>query len=160
VVFKKGIIFSIPGIFGVLVGAELGLLKPCKKLLFIFAILMIIIAIYMLKRKYTNESENPTLKESYPKHLSISFIVGFSSGYFGIGGGFLIVPGLIYSAGLNIIQAVGTSLISVGLFGFVTALRYSFNGDLNLLITSLYIAGGILGGWIGTTLQPRYLREH
>ncbi|MVT13134.1 MAG: TSUP family transporter [Euryarchaeota archaeon] len=149
VIFKKGIIFSIPGIFGVLVGAELGLLTPGKKLLFIFAILMIIIAIYMLKRKYTNESENPTLKESYPKLLVIGFIVGFASGYFGIGGGFLIVPGLIYSAGLNIIQAVGTSLISVGLFGFVTALRYSLNGDLNLLITSLYIAGGILGGWMG-----------
>ncbi|MFP3318605.1 MAG: sulfite exporter TauE/SafE family protein, partial [Thermoplasmata archaeon] len=44
VIFKKGIIFSIPGIFGVLVGAELGLLTPGKKLLFIFAILMIIIA--------------------------------------------------------------------------------------------------------------------
>lgn len=34
-------------------------------------------------------------------------MVGFASGYFGIGGGFLIVPGLIYSGGLDILKAVG-----------------------------------------------------
>ncbi|MGC8620287.1 MAG: TSUP family transporter, partial [Thermoplasmata archaeon] len=38
--FRKGVLFSIPGIIGVLIGAELGLLTPGNKLLFIFAILM------------------------------------------------------------------------------------------------------------------------
>lgn len=147
--FKKGVLFSIPGIIGVLIGAELGLLTPGKKLLFIFAILMIVIAVYMLKRKCVYESVNPHRKISYPKLLGIGFVIGFASGYFGIGGGFLIVPGLIYSGGLNIIRAVGTSLISVGTFGLVTALRYSLSGDLNILITVLYIIGGIGGGWIG-----------
>lgn len=147
--FKKGVLFSIPGIIGVLIGAELGLLTPGKKLLFIFAILMIVIAVYMLKRKCVNESVNPHRKISYPKLFGIGFVIGFASGYFGIGGGFLIVPGLIYSGALNIIQAVGTSLISVGTFGLVTALRYSLSGDLNILITVLYIIGGIGGGWIG-----------
>lgn len=147
--FKKGVLFSIPGIIGVLIGAELGLLTPGKKLLFIFAILMIVIAVYMLKRKCVDESVNPCRKISYPKLFGIGFVVGFASGYFGIGGGFLIVPGLIYSGALNIIQAVGTSLISVGTFGLVTALRYSLSGDLNILITVLYIIGGIGGGWTG-----------
>ncbi|MGC8565035.1 MAG: sulfite exporter TauE/SafE family protein [Thermoplasmata archaeon] len=159
VMFKRGILFSIPGVVGVLIGAELGLLTPGKKLLFIFAILMIVIAIYMLKRKCVNESVEPTHKVSYPKLLGIGFVVGFASGYFGIGGGFLIVPGLIYSGALNIIQAVGTSLISVGIFGLVTALRYSLNGDLNILITFLYVIGGIFGGWIGTHFASKVSRR-
>ncbi|MDG7037222.1 MAG: sulfite exporter TauE/SafE family protein, partial [Nitrososphaerota archaeon] len=131
-------------------GAELGLLTPGNKLLFIFAILMIVIAIYMLKRKCINVAVNPTHKESYAKLLSMGLLVGFASGFFGIGGGFLIVPGLIYAGALNIIQAVGTSLVSVGVFGVVTAIRYSLNGDVNLIISALYIVGGIFGGWIGT----------
>ena len=146
---RIGVIFSIPGVAGVLIGAELGLLTPGKKLLFIFAILMIVIAVYMLKRKCTDAAVNPTTKKSYGKLLSIGFLVGFASGYFGIGGGFLIVPGLIYAGGLNIIQAVGTSLVSVGVFGLVTAIRYSLNGDVNPIISALYVAGGVLGGWVG-----------
>ncbi|HEU12595.1 MAG TPA: sulfite exporter TauE/SafE family protein [Euryarchaeota archaeon] len=156
---RKGMVFSIPGIAGVLTGAELGLLTPGKKLLFIFAILMIIIAIYMLRRNCINESVNPKTKPSYLKLLGIGFLVGFASGYFGIGGGFLIVPSLIYSAGLNIIQAIGTSLISVGIFGAVTAIRYSLNGDLNIIITILYVTGGIFGGWVGAHFASRLSRR-
>ncbi|MDP8012202.1 MAG: sulfite exporter TauE/SafE family protein [Thermoplasmata archaeon] len=159
VIFRKGILFSIPGVIGVLIGAELGLMTPGKKLLFIFAILMIAIAIYMLRRKCVNESIDVTRKISYPKLLGIGFIVGFASGYFGIGGGFLIVPGLIYSGALNIIQAVGTSLISVGIFGLVTAIRYSLSGDLNLIITIMYVIGGIIGGWIGAHFASKVSRK-
>ncbi len=148
--FKKGVLFSIPGVIGVLIGAELGLLTPGNKLLFIFAILMIVIAVYMLKRKCVNVAVEPAHKESYGKLLPIGLLVGFASGFFGIGGGFLIVPGLIYAGALNIIQAVGTSLVSVGVFGLVTAVRYSLNGDVNIIISALYIVGGVFGGWIGT----------
>ncbi len=157
--FKKGIFFSIPGIFGVLVGTELGLLTPGKKLLFIFAILMIAIAIYMLKRKCVDAAESPRGKESLWKLLSIGFLVGFASGYFGIGGGFLIVPGLIYSGALNIIQAVGTSLVSVGIFGLVTATRYAFAGDVDIIISVLYVIGGIAGGWLGTSIASRFSKR-
>jgi uncharacterized membrane protein YfcA len=153
--FRMGALFSIPGIVGVLLGAEIGLITPGDKLLFIFAILMIVIAAYMLKRKCVDVATEPTHKESRTKLLSIGFLVGFASGFFGIGGGFLIVPGLIYAGALNIIQAVGTSLVSVGAFGLVTTLRYSLSGDLNPLISGLYIIGGIAGGWIGTYYATR-----
>ncbi len=62
----------------------------------------------------------------------MGFLVGLLSGYFGIGGGFLIVPGLIISGGLNIIEAVGTSLIAVGTFGVTTAARYAISGEVNV----------------------------
>ena len=151
--FRDGTIFSIPGIAGTLIGAQLGLVTPGKDLLFIFAILMIAIAIYMLRRKCVDIASGKTLPHGgVSKIVLIGFLVGLSSGYFGIGGGFLIVPGLIYSAGLDIIHAVGTSLISVGTFGVVTALRYALSGDLNVLISVLFIAGGVLGGFGGSHL--------
>ena len=82
-------------------------------------------------------------------------VVGFASGYFGIGGGFLIVPGLLFGGGLNIIQAVGTSLMAVGTFGVITAARYASSGDLDLLISALFITGGIFGGWFGARLAGK-----
>jgi len=69
--FKQGIIFSIPGIIGVLLGAELGLITPGSKLLFIFGILMIIIAAYMLKRKCVEVAAEPVHNRSFSKMLSM-----------------------------------------------------------------------------------------
>lgn len=153
---KVGALFSLPGVVGVLVGSELGLLTPGTKLLFIFAILMIVIAAYMLKRKCIDTSVNPQKKDLDLKKLTgIGALVGFASGYFGIGGGFLIVPGLIFSAGFNIIQAVGTSLFAVGTFGVVTAARYAISGDLNLTISLLFIIGGVFGGWAGAHFSSK-----
>lgn len=160
VVKKDGLLFTAPGIAGVLLGAQLGLITPGNDLLFIFALLMIAIAIYMLRRKCVDAaSETPPLRGGLFKILGIGFLVGLSSGYFGIGGGFLIVPGLIYSAGLNIIQAIGTSLMAVGTFGVVTAARYAISGDMNLLISVLFVSGGVAGGWGGALLASRIRRR-
>ena len=154
--YRVGAIFTIPGIAGVLLGSELGLITPGNDLLFFFGFLMIGIALYMLNRKCVEISATQrTVKRSYPKLISVGLVVGFASGYFGIGGGFLIVPGLLFGGGLNIIQSVGTSLLSVGTFGVVTAARYSLSGDLDLVISGLFIAGGILGGWLGARLASK-----
>lgn len=83
------------------------------------------------------------------KQLSIGFLVGLAAGYFGIGGGFIIVPSLMH-LGLNIIDAIGTSLIPVSMFGFSTAIRYSINNQIEWIIALLFIIGGIGGGILGT----------
>ncbi|MFG1519552.1 MAG: sulfite exporter TauE/SafE family protein [Thermoplasmataceae archaeon] len=154
--YRIGAIFTVPGIVGVLLGSELGLLTPGTYLLFFFGFLMIAIAVYMLKRKCVDMSASQrSVSRSYPKLVSVGLVVGFASGYFGIGGGFLIVPGLLFGGGLNIIQAVGTSLMSVGTFGVVTAIRYSISGELDVVISGLFIAGGIIGGWVGARIASR-----
>jgi uncharacterized membrane protein YfcA len=45
---------------------------------------------------------------------------------------------------------VGTSLISVSTFGFLTATRYSLSGEINWLISLLFIGGGVIGCIYGT----------
>ena len=154
--YRTGVIFTVPGIIGVLIGSELGLLTPGTFLLFFFGFLMIAIALYMLKRKCVDISEKERkVSRSYLVLILTGITVGFASGYFGIGGGFLIVPGLLFGGGLNIIQAVGTSLLSVGTFGVVTAARYAISGDLNIIISVLFIIGGVLGGWVGARYASR-----
>jgi uncharacterized membrane protein YfcA len=92
--------------------------------------------------------------------LIVGFVVGIGAGYFGIGGGFIIVPALMHTIpGLTIIDAVGTSLISVSTFGFLTATRYSLNGEINWFIALLFIAGGVVGGFYGTRMSSKISKE-
>ncbi len=157
--YKVGLEFTIPGVAGVLAGSELGLLTPGNDLLFFFSFLMIGIAIYMLKRKCVDLSEIQRKVPGSSRALTVIILtgltVGFASGYFGIGGGFLIVPGLLFGGGLNILQAVGTSLLAVGTFGVITAARYSLSADVNFLISVLFVSGGVFGGWFGSKLAGK-----
>ncbi|MEO7465894.1 MAG: sulfite exporter TauE/SafE family protein, partial [Sphingobium limneticum] len=80
---------------------------------------------------------------------------GIFSGFFGIGGGFLIVPGLVASTSMPIINAVGTSLVAVTAFGLTTAANYAFSGLIDWALAGVFIAGGVAGGFIGTIVAKR-----
>jgi uncharacterized membrane protein YfcA len=87
-------------------------------------------------------------------------LVGLSAGYFGIGGGFLIVPALIHAIpGLNMIDAIGTSLLPVSTFSSVTAARYSLSGEINLPVAILFVLGGMIGGLYGTKISSKVPRD-
>ena len=81
---------------------------------------------------------------------AIGLVVGAVSGFFGIGGGFLIVPGLMLATGMPILNAIGSSLFSVGRFGLTTAINYALSGLIEWAIALLFIAGGVAGGYGGT----------
>src|SRR5205085_9386221 len=75
--------------------------------------------------------------------------VGLLAGFFGIGGGFLIVPGLMLATGMPLITAIGTSLVAVVAFGASTAISYAMSGLVDWRLAGLFIAGGLLGGLAG-----------
>jgi hypothetical protein len=79
----------------------------------------------------------------------VGFGAGSLSGFFGIGGGFLIVPGLIWASGMPTLFAVGTSLIAVAGFGAATAANYAVSGLVDWPVAMLFVAGGALGGLLG-----------
>jgi hypothetical protein len=80
---------------------------------------------------------------------------GGLSGFFGIGGGFLIVPGLIAATGMTMLQAVGSSLFSVGAFGATTAASYALDGLIDWRTALLFIGGGLIGGAVGASFAQR-----
>lgn len=147
---KQGLAFALPGIAGTLAGSQLGLWTPAENLIILFAAFMGIIGVIMLKRSPTSQTDDDSKRVLFRKNpLLHGAAIGILAGYFGIGGGFLIVPTLMYSGGLNIIQAIGTSMIPVSSFGLVTAGRYFVDGNVNFVIALLFVVGGIIGTRIG-----------
>ena len=76
-------------------------------------------------------------------------MTGALSGFFGIGGGFIIVPGLMFAAGMPIINAIGSSLVAVTVFGATAALNYAASGLVDWRLAIIFIGGGIAGGLAG-----------
>ena len=107
------------------IGSSLGKAFDGQKLLFLFALLMIVIGALMRKGRDTLGNPQVSLKrEIAPKIAGLGAITGLFPGFFGIGGVFLIVPGLIASSGMPMLNAVGSSLVAVTAFGLTTSLIF------------------------------------
>jgi uncharacterized membrane protein YfcA len=87
-----------------------------------------------------------------PKLLLFGLLTGLLSGFFGIGGGFLIVPGLMLATGMPILNAIGSSLVAVAAFGLTSAANYALSGFVDWALAAIFLAGGVLGGVAGATL--------
>ena len=161
--WKQALVFAVVGAAAAFVGSSLGKAVDGKKLLFLFAILMLVIAGLMLRRREPASaevlSEHEAPKGSWLRLCIAAALVGMLSGFFGIGGGFLIVPGLAFSTGMPMLAAIGSSLVSVGTFGLTTAINYARSGLLDFTVALLYIGGGVLGGWFGTRVAT-HLGKH
>jgi hypothetical protein len=84
--------------------------------------------------------------------MPAGFATGIASGFFGIGGGFLIVPSLVTAADMTFVNAVGSSLVAVTAFGAATAASYALAGLVDWPIAGLFVAGGFAGGFMGQAL--------
>jgi uncharacterized membrane protein YfcA len=95
--------------------------------------------------------------------LMIGLVSGVASGLFGIGGGVLIVPGLVYLAGFSQHAATGTSLaILLPPVGLAAVMEYYHHGNVNLTAAFLVAAALFVGAWLGAVIANRipgaYLR--
>jgi uncharacterized membrane protein YfcA len=88
--------------------------------------------------------------DNMPAIVGLGLATGTLSGFFGIGGGFLIVPALMLATGMSIINAVSSSLVAVTAFGLTTAASYAWSGLISWELAGLFIAGGLVGGLVGT----------
>ena len=117
---------------------------------------MIVVGLFMLKpKKRLNVERRPIDLRMCLVTAAIALASGAASGFFGIGGGFLIVPGLMLATGMPMINAIGTSLLSVGAFGLATALNYASSGLIDWWLAAEFIGGGVIGGVFGMILATR-----
>ena len=86
----------------------------------------------------------------------IGFVGGLLVSVMGIGGGFLLVPAMIYFLGMPILMVAGTSLYQI-IFtsAFATIMHATFNHTVDLLLALLLIAGGVVGVQIGILLARK-----
>ena len=88
--------------------------------------------------------------------MVIGAIVGTITGFLGAGGGFLIIPALLFFAKMQMKQAVGTSLLIIGfnsLLGFLGDVINGVEMDYIFLLSIAFIAG--IGIFIGTFLSKK-----
>jgi uncharacterized membrane protein YfcA len=81
----------------------------------------------------------------------IFLCTGFLSGFLGVGGGFIIMPALIYLIGLPTTIAVGTSLITVLFSGAYGCFTYALKGRVELIAAFVMLIGAAIGAQIGST---------
>jgi uncharacterized protein len=116
--WRCGAAFTATGAVGALAGSSLGMAFPGRELVGLFGGLMIVVALAMAIGPPIEGDAHVRLDRSSAMRLApflllYGFGVGALSGFFGIGGGFLAVPGLFAATDMPLIFAIGTSLISV-----------------------------------------------
>ena len=157
--WRCAIQFSVVGVVGAAVGSLIGKQVDGRRLLFLFAMFMVAIGVLMLRRKERPKTDARELRGKAPDNPimlnATSFGVGALSGFFGIGGGFLIMPGLLFSTGMPMVCAIGSSLLAVGVFSLTTSVSYGLSGLIDWPVAAEYLVGGLAGGLLGTMLSTR-----
>jgi uncharacterized membrane protein YfcA len=148
------LVFAGAGMVGAALGAEIGKAVDGQALLAAFGGLMIVVGALMLRGRKGGANPDVHLDASSARFLlprlgGYGLAVGLLAGFFGIGGGFLIVPGLIAATAMPIGIAVGTSLVVVTALGATTAGSYALSGYVDWGLVAWLAAGGIAGSVLG-----------
>lgn len=154
--WRCAIVFAVIGTLGALAGSSIGKAMDGQHLLALFALLMMVVGGLMLKpRRDRGSAQRPVDLRMCLLTALVALMAGMASGFFGIGGGFLIVPGLMFATGMPMFSAVGSSLLAVGALGLATAVNYAASGLVDWSLAAEFIGGGVLGGVVGTALASR-----
>ncbi len=160
--WRTAMVFAASGILSAYLGSRLTRLVSSPVLLLIFAGLMLVAATLMLTRRDPGPRARPHAP-SLPREVFSGLGVGFLTGFLGVGGGFLIVPALIFFGGLTVKDAIGTSLFVIavncaaGLLGHVS--EGGIDAPLTFLVASLAVGGALVGTALSHRVHPAGLRR-
>lgn len=153
--WRSAVVFAIVGVGGALLGSTIGKAIDGQELLVLFALLMIVVGVQMLRRP---EAASPLDDGARSDGVvaGLAFLAGTASGFFGIGGGFLIVPCLLFATDMSMVKAIGSSLLAVAAFSIATAATYAQAGLVDWPVAGWFVLGGIAGGTLGTWIGSRF----
>ena len=159
---RGGAVFGGAGIVGAFIGAPLTKLVSPEMLLLLFGVLMLVVAGVMIARRGGSAGEGK--HATHPvKAVLAGLGVGVLTGFLGVGGGFLIVPALVFFGGLDMRKAVGTSLFVIFLncvAGLAAHLGGgSFDFGLTAIVMGLAVGGAIVGTMISSKIPAQRLQK-
>ena len=150
------LVFGASGLAGSLVGSTLAKGIDGRSLMIWFAVAMAAVAVSMMLPKKGEGDPAVHLTPGLTLKLApVGAVTGLAAGFFGIGGGFLIAPGLMAATGMTLANAAASSLVSVSLFGAATSLNYAASGWVDWPLFGLLVAGGVVGTVAGVPLARR-----
>ena len=149
-------VFGGAGLAGALLGAAVAKHVDGQHLLLWFAGAMALIGVSMTLPKRSEGDPTVRLDAKLTLKLApVGLMTGFAAGFFGIGGGFLIVPGLMAATGMTLAHAAASSLVSVTLFGAATSASYAVSGLIDWPVFVALAAGGAIGALGGGPIADR-----
>ena len=153
-------VFALAGLAGSFLGSSLAKLISGQHLLLAFALAMAAIGLSMFRRPASEGDPDVHISMKLVARLApLGLLTGLAAGFFGIGGGFLIVPGLMFATGMTMANATASSLLSVALFGAVTSFNYALTGQVDWRLAGLLLLGGAAGGVAGLFAAKALVRH-
>jgi len=161
------LLFSLTGMIGAWIGAHGHQLIPETLVLFLFGNLLLFISVWTFWQKHEGQVQNGpagcakkfSWKCAY-KALAIGWGVGLLTGFFGVGGGFLIVPMLMMLMEFPIRLAMGTSLLIIALISIGGVVGHLNVAHLDLTLTGLVLLGSLLGLAFGSQVTRSIPSHH
>ncbi|MCD5421448.1 sulfite exporter TauE/SafE family protein [Rhodococcus pyridinivorans] len=154
-------IFALTGLPATFVGSAVGRLLPERVLLAGFAVVMVVAGARMLAGRGNTGTACSTggsgidWRRCVPRSASAGLAVGFLTGLFGVGGGFLIIPALVLLLGVTMPVAVGTSLVVIVANSASGLVSHLSGTSIDWSITAAFAGVAIVGSLVASRLGSR-----
>ena len=167
-------LLAIPAVLATILGAMATSLMNGPLLMILFALMVALAGAdltfnigkkVVLEKEKTEPTHGGTQKLVVNKRTAIilGFVVGFMAGFFGVGGGFILVPCLLYFFNVSVKAAFGTSLLVIAIVSLPATITHAMAGHVNFPLALLMVGGAMPGSWLGSflalKLKDSYLRR-
>ena len=159
--WRIALVFGTAGMLAAFAGAAVNRLLPEQVILLGFAAVMVAAGIRMLRPSGEGGGDcalpggGVNWRGCLPKSIASGIAVGFLTGLFGVGGGFLILPALVLLLGLPMTIAVGTSLVIVTLNSTAGFTAHAGNVQLDWSVLAAFTAAAIAGSLLASRIAKR-----
>ncbi len=160
--WRTGLVFGAVAMLGAYAGGRVAALLPGSLLLLLFAALMLVTGVAMLRRRAAPAvaaRPAPTGARWLWRLVLQGLAVGGLTGLVGAGGGFVIVPALVLLGGLGMTAAIGTSLLVIAMNSFAGLAGHLAHETIDLRIAALVTLAAVIGSFGGAALASRLRQD-
>ena len=172
VAWREGALFALAGLAGTWAGSALGPLVPARALMLSFCALLAAVAVFMVRSQLRpvdsssheagaqlHDQRSWTLA-TVSRVVALATLTGFLTGFFGVGGGFAIVPALHLALRYPMKRASATSLLVMVFTAAVGLASRTLSGTLTItaeagVMVALFTGASMVGGFVGARLTAR-----
>jgi uncharacterized membrane protein YfcA len=149
--WRLGLVFAAAGALAAVAGTALNRLVSSHVLLAAFGVLLLAAAYAMTRRRTREAAAEPGV--AWPRVPAAGAATGLLTGFFGVGGGFLIVPALTLALGLAMPVAVGTSLLVIAVTSASAFAAHLASGGIDVAVSAAFTGGAVVGAAAGTRIH-------